>query len=695
MKRLLPLLFLLILLVLAVPVHGEFDGGGGGGGTDIPGISSNVHGEYPYSGSLVLWIDDGFRWTYNDVDKAGHFTSPENYNSLREIVEAINADSGLAGTDWEMGFTVGLNIYGSDADTLAGNGIQGYQGQVGNAVPDTTQALFVDEVTALYDTGITEIALHGANVQIMDPYAHVSPNVVSAPWGIQGWQHPTSSEGMIVDGWKAITDTIGVPCVSYMMNGHRIDHLGNYIMARYFRNCRAGWIHNTGTTEYPSDSGTTNTSNPDRGITIQFTRANYDLMQYFMSGYDTNMQRSWLPFTAANRMWFPHMNPPTNSNNATTNIAEWKYILGQLASMKSTAIIVLHDQHNNTPTSPAQSSVAVLTDNEGTAISPANGLEGLEIILRAAAGYARNGLLARDSKPKLQITTMDKAMNKRSRSVAYLGGVINYIDNFKMESDTSSYMTAGDAGADKPWGFPSCFAFDTGDALQRDNWADSLWTYLDPGTADNGGDNFFGYYNATGVMASAITNVQDFRALRMIVNVIPGTLARVSCYANASHLPDAGATDSLSAGFIDIKVVPFSYYEADKADTTNPLASVVASAEYFRVTEDLDGPPLNTNAFYPGRVQGRFHTRDENANMRAAGYSTEGNWYRSSTTNLDKDMRFRPFWTEVEVPEGNEFLYIEFIPSRQTGAATFAPGFNLATACTLQIAGIEVQGYPR
>ena len=689
---------LLALLLLASPAYAEFEGGGGGGGSSIPGISSNVNGEYPHSGTVIIWIDDGLRWTINDVDKAGHSTSPEGWNSLMEIFQGINEDSSLAGTPWEMEFVLGVNIYGSDADAIPGNGLQGYNGQVGNAVPDTSQSMFDTELVTLSNSGVAEIALHGANAQPMDPYGSIGATPgVTAPWGLPGSNLTTSTEGMIVDGYKALHDTIGIdPVYSYMTNGHRIDHLGTNFMASYFRNCRAGWIHNTGTSEYPSDAGATNSSNIDKGVTLQFTRGNYDLMANWWHGYDggDNMIRSFLPFTPANRMWFGHCNPPNNSNVALTNIAEWKYIFSQIAESKGTIIITLHDQNCNPPSTPANTSVAVTTDNEGTVISPANPLEGIEIVFRAAAHYACNGLYNRMSQPKLQVIGMDKAMNKRA-SVAHLGGVINYIDNFKMEADTASYMQAGDAGADKPWGYPSAFAYDTGDARNRDVWADSLWTYRDPATADDAGDNFFGYFNATGVISSAITNVQDFKPLPIVVNVIPGSIARISCYANASHLPDAGPTDSLSSAFIDIKVTPFSHYEADRSDTTNSwLGIIAASPNYYKVTDDLDGPTGTTNAYAAARVQGRFHSRDENANLRAAGY-TSGNWYLTGTNTDDKSMRWRPFWTEVEVPPETEFLYIEFIPSRQTGAGTYAAGFALATACTTQIAGIEVQGIPR
>lgn len=691
---------LLILLLLATPVFAEFDGGGGGGST-IPGISSNVNGEYPYSGTVVLWFDDGPRWTYNDVDKAGHSTSPEGYNSFLEIVQGVNADSGLVGTPWEMEFVVGCNIYGSDGDAIAGNGLQGYNGQVGNAVPDTTQALFYTEVPLLYGSGIVEIASHGSNAQLMDPYRHNAPGSVAAPWGIAGTHLTTSTEGMIVDSYKALVDTIGVPVYSYMTNGHSIDHLGEYYLGQYYRNCRSGWIQGTGSTDWPPDNGTTNSTNPEKGIQLQFTRGNQDLMANWWHGYDTNMARTYLPFTECNRMWFPHLNPPGNSN-ATTNLAEWKYIFSQIASSKGTAIITIHDQNLNPPSTPSGTTVAVTTDSDGTVISPANGMEGMEQVMRIAAGYCRNGLLNRVSEPKLQVIAMDKAMNKRL-SVAHLGGIINYIDNFKMEADTSSYMTTGDAEPDKPWGYPSAFAFDTGDALNRDKWADSLWAYIPPDSTDNAGDNYFGYFNQTGCFASAITNVQDFRALVTVVPVIPGTLARISCYANASHLANASPTDSLDAALIDIKAIPFAPYVADRSDTTASwLPGVAGSAAYYKVSEDLDGPTGGTsNAYWPSRVQGRFHSRDENANLRAAAYASPEPWYDTTTGGIaDQDMRWRPFWTEIPIPDDCNMLYLEFIPSRQTSAVgavpvVVAPGFAAAANCTLQIAGIEVQGIPR
>lgn len=690
MKRL--LIALLSIALLATPVLGEFEGGGGGGST-IPGISSNVNGEYPHAGTLVIWIDDGFRWTVDDVDKAGHFTSPENDNSLMAIFQRINSDSALAGTPWEMEFVVGCNIYGSDADSIPGNGLQGYQGQVGNAVPDTNQSMFYNEVLELDGSGIVEIALHGANAMTMDPYSLDAPDKVEGPFGTIGPLFGTT-QGMIVDGYKALVDTIGLPHLySYMTNGHRIDQVGEYYLSQYFRNCRTGWIHNTGSTEYPAANGSVGSTLTQRGSVLQFTRGNYDIMNNWFWGYDLNMFRAYLPFTHSNRMYFPHLNPP-NTGVAANNILAWKFIMSQLAACKGTAIITMHDQNLNPPGTPANTTVAVTTDNQGTVISPANGMEGLEIVFRAAAHYCRNGLLNRDSEPKLQVIAMDKAMNKRS-SVAHLGGVINYIDNFKMNPDTCSFSPAGDAVADMPWGYPAAFAFDTGDAKNRDVWADSLWSYIPPDSADNAGDNFFGYFNATGCLVSYVSNVQDFHALPLVVNVIPGTVAHISCFANASHLPDAGgALDSLSAGFMDIKVIPFSHYHPDMSDTTDAWLNVIrASSEYVRVSEDLDGPAGTTNAFNWARVQGRWHSRDENANLRGAGYV--GPWYETTTSNTDADMRWRPFWTEVDVPEDANFLYIEFIPSRQTGANTSSPGFALATACTLQVAGIEVQGIPR
>lgn len=594
------------------------------------GIGKNLQGTYPWSGSLVIWVDDGFRWTI--VGYPGE-------KSLVEIFEEVNRDSGLVNTEWEMHFVTGINVWGANA--------------LGTVTVNQTDKMTRSEVLDLYKTGLCEIALHGANDQISDPYTSAAGEV-SNPWAATGinaaFADSGSTEWIVKAGYNFMVDSLGIPkedVRSYMTNGHRIDDIHRYYISKYFANCRSGTIFGSGT--FPTANGTTNSTNVQRGSNLEFSRTNFDPYCYMFSGYDNLTQEMYSLSFPIDRLFVAHLN--------AVDLSDCKKIATYLAEIPATGILTWHDQNKSTPTTNPD----------------LDGIAGVEAFIRYCAHYCNNGRLNRDA-PRLQLLTMDEAMSKHTRIGSLNGGYVS-VPNITLAADSNSTT--------RPWGTPV--------PLVTVN-SDSGWVYIPPSTANAAG-GWFGYFNGTGVWTSNVNSDADagadtnFKPLTKIYPVSPGSRVRFGCYASANRLLETGAeADSLSACYIDIEV-SFGSFDYDYSDSTSSWLPASFSAvdptgpinapfiDPYGVikTSDMSGSSTNSSVGYgQARVERRFHKRDAWSYLRSQHWNSTfyNNSDYSDGAGNDHVMRWREFNLDCIVPQDMYWCRVRYIPTGWTAATS-------------------------
>lgn len=665
-----------------------------------PSLSSSINAEYPWSGTLVITVDDGLNWVYTDL-----------IDSLR----VVNADSGLTGTPWEMKANVFANIWND-------NGLLDWQGQTGTsgctAGGPSVCRMNAAQLRACENSGLIEVGGHGANHFAMDPYSSAGQEVK----GAFGAADSGTVEWQIAQCYHALVDSIGLRRVySFVTPNHRLDNQALFVLGKYFRNARAGCVFNAnhgaaGSGEWPDADGTTGSNNRQRGTNLGLNRLNMDPWNYWWFNYDPVAQFNVGPTFPMNRLYLPH-----NANmyvgghtaaNVDTCLARTKRAITQAAESKGLCIITWHDQNNFTPGILPDYTYAADSTGSGS-----NGMVGVMRILRYAAHYARNGALARD-RPKLQVMFFNDAMNKRS-SLAYLDGAVNCVDNIRLLPDSVSQLTAG-GRFEVPYGYPHRLAIAGG------AWADSGWGYVDPDSAMAHGGWFpfdcnddstgaaaqrsgLDSARATGLFTARKTTDANFKGLVQVLPVIPGSRAFVWCYAWTSMVNDATgdstASDSLSACWINPIITPLGP-NFDPSDTTDAWTQVAIattpSAGFIRVhatdpfnayspSGDYSGGATATdsNGYVPVRFQGRFHMRDGSFTLRSAGYSnpTYTGIGTAISTADDRGQRWRQFSASCNIPEDSHYIRVVFQPVgwNNTGSA----------AESLAVTMIEAQCTPR
>ena len=651
---------LAVLMALAAPLLLGF---GYGPGT----YGSAITSEFPHSGTLIITVDDGPDWVAQD---------------LIDTLIVINQDSSLVGTPWALHASTFVNLRGA-------NGIQGYDGEAGSA-----NAMTVTELVDVHRSGLIEVGLHGMTAAIMDPAAWKTPRGVWAPWpwadldsvdyfadGATGGPHSHSTQEMIVGGYRALVDTLGLsPIYSYVTNGHKMDNLGAGLIARYFRNCRSGTTLETAFSYFPGADATGATAH---GSYYHLNRPNVDPMSYWWWDFDPYFQSAWTPFFPQNRLWLPHLKVPNNGGDGSANVAQTKVIFAGLAETKSYGILVWH------------------RPNDHAGVQTLGGLSGLSDVLRFAAHYAANGALDRLHAPRLQILSMNEAMTK-AQAARRNPGPLLMVDNFKMLPDHNSDVSGG-AENDRPWGYP--------DHLVGGAWADSGWTYVDKDSCRAEDKGWFGYFNDTGILCTDVASDANFAGLVTVFPVVPGSRARVSCYATTSELPPFGAGDSMKASgcYVDIQFTPFGWtfdptdstadwYENDLLNDYGWTSPHETDPYNTKSVADWTGPTDSLTAYSRQRFVGSFHNKDEWVTFRSGGrlWGLADSWYKwadpADSTSLfnselqdDASQRWRPFQQEFLVPEDTYWARITFQPT----------GWDNAGSDSLAVTGIEVLCTPR
>ena len=612
------------------------------------GLGSGINASEPYCGHLAIVIDDTKAWAAT---------------TLKDTLFAINTRKGLTGTQWEMKATVVCNIVAAAADE---NGFNDYGGTTWSTT-DATRAMTKGEAVAANQSGLIEIGLHGYRAAISDPMANGNPYRVIAPW-VTGAYADSTTEGVVKDGWAYLVDSVGIPQEDvnfFACNGHRLDAIHMFYLGQYFKYGRSGTIWSTGYGQFPDDNATSQSNNRDRGGLLEFNRTNLDPIMYWWYGWDSSMQRAWQPFTPPMRLMMPHIAPPANSN-AALNIADTIEIAYRLAMARGKGILVWHDQNLALPGTPS-----------GSTLGEWNGMhtlfEGLaDVIL---AGIANEG-------PKLKVCKATELGNAAS-AVSYIDGVVNLNDNLKLEPDTSS--AAAGSYYSIPWGFPHGLA---------SAWADSGWSYIDrDSTALSGGP--FGYFNDTGVFLSDESAGTDTKGLILFFACPPNSRVRATVYGSINYVPEASLTDSLSAGWLDVRVTPVRF-SLDPTDTTSitsfiqggAAATLEASSDPgARSTSDWSGPGTsdNTIAYDLTRTQGRFHRTDGTTLYRTTGWSGTL-WYQNGVAvTEDLSQRWRPFHGDGYVPADCQYVKVTIQPM----------GFQTTLSDTTMIACPVIQAYPR
>lgn len=613
------------------------------------GMGQNLRADYPWSGTLCIWVDDGLEWNIQGLP---------GQKSLVEIFQEVNNDSGLTGTEWEMHYTAGINIVGVNA--------------LGATTADSTDKMTPEQVIDLHRTGLCEIALHGTDAEISDPYTSISVGgggEVHSPWAATQfgavYTDSGSTEWLVKEGFDYICNTLGFIPKSYMCNGHRMDVVHRYYVNSLFGNNRSGTLF--GSSTWPSSNANTGSpNNVQRGSNLEFSRNNLDPMPYMWSKYSDLVQEAHSITFPSDRGYMPHCN--------ATDTQDCKDIAYYLAEIPALGILTWHDQ------------------NKPNGINPDMGIADVEAYIRYCAGLCNNGRLNRD-KPRLQLLTMDEAMSKHS-GLGFMDHSVVGVNNIK--------LLTGDVHTTLPWGFaPACSSM----------WADSGYVFIDSTTAAAAG-GAFGYFNSTGTFLTNVNSDADagtdtnFKGLRQIYQVIPGSVCTFSCLASTNRLLETGSeTDSLSACYIDIKVVGPSF-NWNYTDSTNTwwVGSGSASAQWSRLSSldpwvtganQLSSSNSSTSSSSVGygtaRIVRRFHKRDAWSYLRSQHW--QGTMYNTSASDYSDDsgkdfmMRWREFNFTVQIPRDVTWVRVTYLPT----------GWTAATSDTLQIIPIgpfmTPQGY--
>jgi hypothetical protein len=584
-------------------------------------------------------VDDGLRWVYDD---------------LVGLLAEINADSGLAGTAYEMHVTVLLNIEGANA--------------LRDRDPTNTGNLSEAEVRYLHSSPLVEVGLHGYEEGIHDPSAIQSPwGVKGADWNLNTDTRDSTSYQIIVDGIKAIRDTIlGDPTsvVTYGTNGHRLDAYSMQLASRWgIKNLRAGLLMNTLALNvgwpHPSASG-----NYDIGIVREKNRQNNDRYFQWWRNYASSSRGTYAPFFPMHRLWMYHQDPHATGTIAAQvdSAGAWLYAVAESKGFG------LYTWHNQDDTSP-----------NPTTGPDYGGLSGVEDILRYAAGLCANGLHHREG-PKLQLLTVAEGTTKVTNwRLGYAGRSINMVDNFQMRPS--------DWNSAKPWGYP--------EALAAGAWTDSGWAYVDSTTA--AGNSLFGYHGEGGAL---YTTAADYPAsgttggLVLVTPVIPDSRAYVSFYSSVDTIAvaDGADTDSCEAGYwtITAKYLLESNDPTDStaawvdgaASTSGSLNSDPYSIEYTAEGSGGWSSNAGNNQYTNVRQLAPFHTTDLWRVARVTGASSSNFFYddgRTPTTAPEEQMRWRQFDCFFQIPSGT-----------RAARWTLQPvGFG-TEADTVLVAGFEV-----
>lgn len=661
-KRILPGL-LALLAVWTISVAGVTGGGGSPSG-DGELLPKGLNADYPFSGTVAIVIDDGFRYTAE---------------AMFDTVAALNEEFGLAGTEAEMRYTVGINL-------RDGNGLDGWNGN-----PAAANRLTESQVTMLDRTG-HEIALHGYGTGVIDPFGGVNPYEVRGAFS-NSTAYDSSATDMIVDGYKALVDTIGVHVYGHVMNAHVLDGFASFVQGKYFRWVRSGSVvqYDGSSASFP-DAISGEPGNLADGRILVFNKTNLDHMGTWWSNAEAmgsttlSTQSLYLPWYPLNRMWIGHQNPPTNgSGQATENVADHKRMIHWAAESNGFMLITWHDMNVDPPG-------AGTTQNLG-------GMDGVGEVLRYAAALCRNTLLKNDG-PYLQVLTANDAVSKHANLLAFADGPVNVPGNWRLKAGDNSNPETGDSDLDDdgddtdneaPWGYPHSMI---------PAWADSGWSYIDEAVVA-ATDGLPGYEDSTGVFLIDSNNAADggaddnFSSLLQVFPVAPGSRVRISCYASANELPETGSeTDSLSAAHINIRTRPYRWAR-DQTDTTHvwtqqPTSGTTsASLEPELITiaeENLDADLATTGsavAWSEGRIARRFHSADGWTSTRTGNFQNLTFYHNRGVANfnLDTGIRWKEFVYETIVPWDTHQLKVQFEPL----------GWTDATSDTLCITGINLQ----
>lgn len=654
MKRVMS--FLAIATLSTTVLMGAFGGGHGGGSSG----TGNLRGDWPYSGTHCLTIDDTNVWVYTD---------------LLPLLQQINADSGLVGTAGEMHATFGVNFIQ--------NGVYGWHGN-----SDAARAS-ADQIRDLARSGLFEIASHGYSHRSVYPYRAATASVLedSTAWAKTSAQKfggldDGSLEQEIAAGYVCLTESLGVANVHTFLNpNHAQGVLGSIYMPKYFRNSRAGGLCQTALgSEWPNDANRTGGDNLDKGVNLWINHDRFDPIMYWWYNYDAMGQTMWGSTFFGSRMWIPHTNIPTLGSDALT-IASCIKAVALAAESKGLCVFTFHQQNV-----------------DGTTLAPdLGGMTGVEAYLRGISTYCVNLVQQRDG-PKLQMLTIDEAMQKYS-STAYQSGPSDGIDNWKCIPDTVTCNKNAAGYYTRPWGYPEILAVAGG------AWADSGWGYVSPDSVFRSG-TYFSYNvndapdttvvgvgpcpernNTCGIFATTKTT-GNYKGFITVVPAVPGSRVRFSLQAATSEVDSAGTViaapnygDYISTDFMDITITPiqFSY---DPTDTTDNWAQAVpalggGSSMVKAHTETgfvsysvqnwtgLASEPATQvvgNAYLKRRTQGAFHMADGWTFSRSNGFGQ--GFYQNGTGSqvADKDTRWREFYNTAYVPEDCNYLHILITP---------------------------------
>ena len=628
------------------------------GGPKVIGNALNRHvQERPYSGTLCITIDDGLVWTYTD---------------LLDTLRKINADSGLAGTQGEMHASVFLNLRGLNNldDPFWGS--------------PNAATLNSNEARALANSGIISVGLHGWTAALADPDA-----ILSSPAKAIGFfggptnasalpDSNTSQKQLLVDGIKAIRDTLGIECDSFVCNGHRMTTFMSYLMNKYGINaCRAGTRQTPLTgTDWPTAASGEPSSNLAQGKIRELNRQNIDMANMVLSSRISanggHRMEAYLPFANFNRLWVAHLNPPTSSAENITgqpvvgsNAARedtTKAIIYHLASMNALGVLVWHD---------------INVDSGPESIG---GLPGISRVLRYAAKYCKNLADGREG-PRLQVLTLSEGVAKHADwRQCYAGQSFDAVGNFMLQKD--------EWRGSKPWGFH--------EGLEV-VWSDSGWAYVDSASA--AGNALFGPHNEGGLFRN-VSAAGAPAALTQVFCVPPGATVTFGCMASADTFPAGGGPDSISTAKIEIDV-SFLRAVPDPTDTTMAWARTPTTTvtEYVKREswDALEGSSHSqvdwtgnaTPRWATTKMWGAFHWRDQWRIARTqTGGAANNWWFLNDSIAADEEyaQRWRSFYTTEVVPGNARLAVVKYRPV----------GF-LATAVTdtVLISGITVQVTPQ
>lgn len=634
--------------------------GGGGSGSGTTSLNTHLR-EYPYSGTLCITVDDGLKWVYTN---------------LYDTLQAINADSMLTGTPGAMRISVFINMRGENAlDDPFWN--------ADGANLDPSDQLTVAEVIELSQSGVVGVGSHGYKHGTLDP-----DGLILSPFKPTGFRYganqavdnDSTAYAQVVSAIKAMRDTLGITCDSFVSPGHRMTTYSAYLMNLWGVNaCRAGGRQ---TPRISGPSPFFGENWPDaatgglapaawlNGKTRELNRQNTDMAAFQLSNFSGHRMECYLPFSNINRLWLTHIGPPTDADPLSSGQPAVATAEARQDSLKAIAYHIA-----------STGSFGVLTwhDERAGSGSGLGNIDGVAEVLRYCAGLCRNTAENRDG-PRLQLLTLSQGTAKHvDWRWSLAGQSFDVVNNFMLKKDAWR--------STKPYGFH--------EGLEP-IWSDSNWTYVDSVAA--AANALFGPHGEGGLFRHT-TSAAPTRLVQVFA-VPPGATVQFGCLATADSFAVGGGPDSISAAKIEIEAT-FLRGVPDPTDTLltwarNPIGGAVGDYlqdEAFPAVSSLapmsqaDWTGNTVPRWSTTKMWGGFHWQDQWRVARTITGSTGNNWWFLND-DIDPDteygMRWRTFYMETIVPGDARIAVVHYRPV----------GFTSITSDTICISGITCQVTP-